>query len=153
MSGRFKPRIVFPFYIPNARTARFEIEPFFSTVGYGISVSVIIELVGGTGKNRYFYERVVDTDAILRKQLVDSEMWEVYSEFMEGLYHNRIAPDLAVPVAASLLITDFKQLVDEYGLDLSEYVTEVMVAEKRRMGFDLHQPRECNDPNCPRYKN
>lgn len=135
MSGRFHPRITFPIYVDRARCGRFQLEPFFSNLGYGINVQVILQLIGGTGENRYAYERVCETEGMVDSQIKEDRLWETFSDFFEGFYHNKVNQDVAVPIAALLLNTHFKPMVDKYHLDLSEYVTEIIV-EKRHMGFE-----------------
>jgi len=139
MSGSFHPRVTFPLYTERAKTGRIDIEPFFSLHGYGTTVRVVHQLVGGCGKSKYLYERVVEEDAMLRKLIPtdgNEETWEMFSEYFEGFYHNKISQDVLVPITALLLTSYFSYIVDKYNVDLSEYITEVTCPEDKRMGFE-----------------
>jgi len=145
MSGRFHPRITFPLYDDHhKKVGRFELEPFFSTNGYGVMVKIIHIFKAGFGEDEYEYERVMDKRAIIREMLTENVLWEMFADFIEGLYHNKVNQDVAVPIAALLLKTHFSDIVNQYQLDLDEYITEIEF-NKPAMGFDSHAKRDTNE--------
>jgi len=125
-------------YFEWAKTGRVDIEPFFSAYGYGVSVKVIFQFTWGTGEDKFVYDRVLHEDAMVRKLVTSAgsdETWEMFSEYFESFYHNKIGQDVIVPITALLLNTYFPEIVERYNLDLTEYVTEVTFEDDKRIGY------------------
>jgi len=135
MSGRFLPIIKFPFYIEECKDSRIQLEPILSSSGYGICVKMILTLTKGVDANKYEYERVIFADTIFQMELPDGDFYETFFEFFEGLYYNKISQDVAVPLAAMMLKMHFKEMVDNVGLDLSEYYVDMHHLQKKQLGY------------------
>ena len=134
MAGAFYPVIRFPFKVEKARQAWLHLEPIATVYGYGILFKIVLELVGGTGNNKFLYERTIEEFAFTQNGVKDCDMAEAFVEFIEQLYFNKIPREFAVPLAAMFVRIHIPEILVNYGIDLSEYITEVEF-EKKEVGF------------------
>jgi len=151
MSGKFLPIIVFPFFAPNIRNGNLEMKPILSEKGFGVHIILKVELVGGTGENRYKYDRILEEYVIFQSDIIDGEYAELIIEFIEGLYYNRITSDVAVPFAALLLYTHLTHLIEEYNLDISDQIFLGRCKTRKQIGFQSSMESKNNGNSLDYY--
>ena len=136
MSGKLIPSVQFPLNLDGCKSSYVEVTPFFSVHGFGIVVKVKLLLTSGTAKKTYEYERTVYTKAMLQNNVSpNDELAESIYEFFEGFYYNKVNQDVVVPFVAMILRKYFVDLLQNFGLDLSDYITEVDMEPTRFAGF------------------
>jgi len=136
MSGRFIPSVRFPLHIEGCKSARLHVEPFLSASGYGIEVKLILTLTGGLNEDKYEYERTIHSEFISQQTVPEGSLYETAYEYFEGFYYNKISQDVVVPVTAAILKTYFPELVENCGINLSDYFLDVKdIPHARAMGF------------------
>lgn len=134
MPGNFKNIIVFPFEFDGARSSRIQLEPFVCVNCYGISIKIILELVGGSGDNTFYYERVAYEDSLTQENIRDGFMASPFIETMEAFYYNKTDVNVLVPVCALLLRVYFDDLLKAFNINLDSFVSDIEYV-KEDIGF------------------
>lgn len=134
MSGRFVPTIRFPVFVEGCKCGRLQIEPILCTGGYGINIKILLTLTANAGADAYEYDRIIDNIILTQESLPESNFTEQACDFFEGLYFNKIPQDVAVPIAALTLKTYLSDMLDQFGIDLSDYFTDIDQS-KSTMGY------------------
>lgn len=147
MSGHFIPSVRFPLYWKACKSSRIQIEPIMCPYGYGIVLKVIMVLTTGTGEEAYEFEKVVTELYLTQETLPQNSFYETAFEYFEGFYYNKIAQDVVVPLTAMILKIYFPDLIEQCGLDLSNYFLDFDKPKRNRMGYS-HDKKERDYTKC-----
>lgn len=135
MSGRFTPTIQFPLNIEGCKESRLQVEPILCPQGYGIAVKVILVVTVGSGDRAFECERTIRFGLLTQDDVIDDRFAETIYEYLEGLYYNKISQDVVVPLTTLVLKNYFGDLLDEVGLDLSQYFLDFQ-NKPRKVGYN-----------------
>jgi hypothetical protein len=125
MPGNYKSLVVFPFSFPGSKSSRIQIEPFACVYCYGVSVKLILELTGGSGINKFVYERTIFDECITQEDITDGFMEVPFIEAIEGFYFNRVETNILIPVCAMLLKIYFSEVLESFNINLDSYIVDV----------------------------
>lgn len=125
MPGNYKASVIFPFDFDGAKNARIQIEPFVCAYCYGMTVKVIMELVGSCGKKKFNYERVAIEESVTQENIRDGFMSAPFIEVMEGFYYNKTDVNVLVPVCAMILKMYFRDILDNFKINIDQFIIDV----------------------------
>jgi len=136
MSGRFVPSIRFPLFLKGCKSARLQVEPILCPEGYGIEIKIILTMTAEHDKDKYEYEKIVQSIYLTQASLPKSNFYDTAYEYFEGFYYNKVSQDIVVPMLAAILKTYVPNLLIQCGLDLSDYYIDSSQFSKiQSLGF------------------
>ena len=139
MAGKFYSCVRFPLFLEGCRRSWIAMEPKLTTSGYAVQLKVEAEMIkGNEKKGTYPIIRDLDISIITQTDVgqdTHNPHSETMMEFFEGFYYHRTPTDMVVPMCALILATYYRDWIERYSLDLSEYVDIMEEIQYPSMGF------------------